>query len=205
MTMRFNLSTLIFIFLFGIIISTSYAAETNNFDWRMVPQKTIKMEVPKCWEKKVMPPKNSDDEQYGIIVFKDQCNNDNPPNILRIQVTNLSEDLSNADSLRHFIKKTGQLLLPRAVETKVTVNSFSSQDVKGFYYTLTDRAVKPGEYLYITQGGINLDNDLLLFFTFLYNKDDKVTMHDLISALKSIQLVELKSEKSSKEQNQNSE
>jgi hypothetical protein len=57
---------------------------------------------------------------------------------------------------------------PQAVEKKLTLKEITGTEGRGYYFTATDRAPKPGEYKYMAQGMLKLGN-LALAFTVLSN------------------------------------
>jgi hypothetical protein len=83
-------------------------------------------------------------------------------------------DYNSNTNVRKHIERDGQNLLPTAMESKLVIKEIAGQTGTGYYYTFTDRAPKPGEYEYMTQGGIGV-GDLLLSFTILsHEKEGKV-------------------------------
>ncbi len=70
----------------------------------------------------------------------------------------------------------------QAVENSITINEFENKLNKGYYYSATDKAPKPGEYKYMTQGMIRI-GELFVTFTILTN-DNSITIVD--DALKMI-------------------
>jgi len=184
-----KLKWIFILFFTAFITMTSYAAETVNFGWKLTLQKTLTIQIPSCWDKSIQPPEDADNNQYGEMVFTDQCESNPTGELVRISATNLSTSLAASSGLRNFVEAAGKLLLDRSVETKLSIQSLKGADVEGYYYTLTDKAPKSDEYLYITQGGINLKKDILLFFTYLHHENTPAEMKTFLSALESIKLV----------------
>jgi hypothetical protein len=56
----------------------------------------------------------------------------------------------------------------RSIETKLPVKEIHGTISRGYYFAATDRAPLPGEFKYLTQGIVHLDN-LNLAFTILTN------------------------------------
>lgn len=166
----------------------SYAANSVVFTWKIAPQKILSIQIPSCWGKNILPPEDSDDNQYGVLSFSNQCQKTSPVDLLKIGVNDLSPGLSKPNNLSEFVKKAGQVLLLQGKREQIILRSLQGQDIQGYYFTLSNRAVRPRDYRYITQGGINLKNQLLLFFTYLHNENDQGTMQTLVSALESVKL-----------------
>ncbi len=54
----------------------------------------------------------------------------------------------------------------------------------GYYFTLTDRAPKAGEFKYMTQGALRVGN-LMVVFTVLTNDGQSKTVDDALSMMQS--------------------
>ncbi len=78
--------------------------------------------------------------------------------------------------IRRIVEEQGRALLRSAVETSLTVKSLTGSGAQGFYYTLTDRATvgqppQPGNYPYLTRGGVSAGGLLLSFGIYTRNSD----------------------------------
>lgn len=90
-----------------------------------------------------------------------------------IQITPGGPQLSglgrgNPAEVRKRVEEAGHRLLSRAMEANLALRELVGDGVWGIYFSLTDKAPKPGEYRHLTQG-IALVGDLPLAFTILYN------------------------------------
>jgi hypothetical protein len=72
----------------------------------------------------------------------------------------------------------------RSTEGTLVIREVSNSGAKGFYYAATDRAPKPGEYQFLTQGMIPV-GDIALAFTVLSNDRDGATARAALDLLKS--------------------
>lgn len=81
------------------------------------------------------------------------------------------ENINEPTELKALINDIGRTLLPTAVEKDLNVLELQRGDSRGYYYILTDKAPKPGEYQYMAQGAIGI-GDLQLSFTLLLNAKD---------------------------------
>ncbi len=64
---------------------------------------------------------------------------------------------------------------PKAVEANLSVQELRGAVVQGLYFSATDKAPKPGEYRYITQGAM-LVKGMPAVFTILTNDDSKAAV-----------------------------
>jgi hypothetical protein len=77
-----------------------------------------------------------------------------------------------------------QRMLPGAVEDEVTLMPIKGGYGTGYYFLVTDRAPKPGEYPYAVQAGIGV-GDLRLSVTILCRSKDSVGIGETIKALET--------------------
>ncbi len=88
-------------------------------------------------------------------------------------------DFNSPENIKKMYKQMGDGLLPTAEETKLTLNELHGISGNGYYYSLTDKAPKPGEYKYMTQGGIGIGR-LLLAFTILTHTSDSILLNQCL-------------------------
>ncbi len=98
--------------------------------------------------------------------------------------------LSRADpaGIRRLVEETGHRLLARAIESDLELQGLAGDGVLGFYFSLTDKAPKPGEYRHLTQG-IALVGELPLAFTILYDDPAAGVRKEAIEMLSRARLV----------------
>ena len=78
-------------------------------------------------------------------------------------------------ALRKFMDTMVAEARPKAVESALAVQELSGAAVQGLYFSATDKAPKPGEYKYITQGAM-LVKGMPAVFTILTNDDSKAAV-----------------------------
>ena len=80
------------------------------------------------------------------------------------------QSFNKPENVKTLIDKDLSSMLPGAVETEVPVQQFKRADGIGYYFLVTDRAPKPGEYPYVVRAVVGVD-DLLLSVTILRHPD----------------------------------
>lgn len=85
--------------------------------------------------------------------------------------------------LRRMVESASQRALAQSVETSLPVQEFREGKVQGSYFSATDRAPKPGEFKYLTQGTA-LIQGLPVTFTILSNAETKEAVEGTLQALK---------------------
>ena len=73
------------------------------------------------------------------------------------------------ESLKATVTKSSEESLRQAIEKDVVLEELRGDETHGYYYSLTDRAPRPGEYKYLTQGSF-LTGELMTVFTILYRE-----------------------------------
>jgi hypothetical protein len=76
--------------------------------------------------------------------------------------------LSDENKLRSIVTAAARSALSQSVEMTIPVHDLTGPEAHGFYFFATDRAAKPGEWKYLTQGMINI-NGAPFAFTILTN------------------------------------
>lgn len=72
----------------------------------------------------------------------------------------------------------------QAVETQLSIKELSGTEGRGYYFTATDRAPKPGEYKHLAQGMLKL-RDVALAFTILTNDGQEEVVDEALKVLAS--------------------
>lgn len=85
--------------------------------------------------------------------------------VSRIPFKKRKTDLSEVKSM---VESTGRNFLSHAVETELVLHKFDRGKLKGYYFKITDKEDKPGEYKHMIQGAL-IGDHLSLVFTALFH------------------------------------
>ena len=91
------------------------------------------------------------------------------------------------EHLLKIVRESGQLAASQSAEQKLDVKEFGPGNWKGYYYRLTDKAPRPNEYRYMTQGAMS-EGTILFTFTFLTNSEKAFDQDQFLRLLSSAQL-----------------
>lgn len=92
------------------------------------------------------------------------------------------------DRLQANVARQGSGLLKNSEEEKLSLVDFKQgEQTSGYYYVLTDKEPKPGEYKYLHQGAFLIENGLI-YFTFLSNEKKSKEFKTILTLLNNIQL-----------------
>jgi hypothetical protein len=91
---------------------------------------------------------------------------------------------SDFTSLRRMVQSAANNALSQSVEKSLPLQDLRSASVEGSYFSATDRAPKPGEFKYMTQGAVAVQG-LPVSFTILSNGDPKLAVEPALQMLRS--------------------
>jgi len=106
--------------------------------------------------------------------------------ISRIPQKNEQEPVT-PERLLQIVRESGQMAASQSAEQKLEIKEFGPGNWKGYYYRLTDKAPRPNEYKYMTQGAMS-EGTVLFTFTFLNNSEKDLAQEQFLSLLSSSQL-----------------
>jgi hypothetical protein len=90
---------------------------------------------------------------------------------------------SDPETIREEVQHTAREAQSQAVESPIQVRELSGTSGKGYYFEATDRAPKPGEYKYMTQGILPV-GELVVTFTVLTNDGQRSVIDAALEALR---------------------
>ena len=141
----------------------------------------ITMQVPISWFDTIsQPPKGSP----PTITIKPLRGNSFVILITPIWPTNYAILSPSKDTIRQRVKHAAEKIKDYAEEIDINVLELKSASVFGYYFSATDKAPKPGEYKFMTQGMLGV-GELTVSFTILTNYGQEDVIQDALTMLKS--------------------
>ena len=140
----------------------------------------LELNVPTSWKDDI---RKTQKDMPPTIIFVPAKGND-----FKILITVLWEktgeqDFNSPGKIRALVEQDGQRILPKAVEPKLVVQQMRGVNNIGYFFSFTDKAPNPGEFLCLTRGGIGVGN-LLLNATILHRVKDSESVKDAFSMLR---------------------
>ena len=89
---------------------------------------------------------------------------------------------SSRESLRALVEAGANAAKSQAVEQSLPIQSFGTAEVQGHYFSATDRAPKPGEFKFMTQGAMSVSG-LPVAFTILSHASPKAAVEPTLRML----------------------
>jgi hypothetical protein len=89
------------------------------------------------------------------------------------------------DEIRSRVERNAQVAKSQAVESELPLKEIQGRSGSGFYFSAADRAPKPGEYKFLTQG-IILVGQLSVPFTILTNEGQELIVKQALNLIKGL-------------------
>ena len=104
--------------------------------------------------------------------------------VFRVTVTPLPKQVlrtgfDRPENIRELVLNEGTEFLPRAMESNVAVEELKAGGVVGYYFALTDRAPKPGEFKCMIEGARGFPQMLLMFTILTHDRRSEVSTEAL--------------------------
>ena len=160
----------------------AYADNANVEKKFALPERGfLQMSVPPNWDDQIRQPPQA---LPPTIAFR--ARQGKPFEVLVTPIWRARPDIpvSTKDTIRQRVERAADDVKSQAVEKSIRLVEFSGSSGPGFYFSATDRAPKPGEYKFVTQGMLKV-SDLVVTFTILTNDGQEQVMRDALSMLKS--------------------
>ena len=88
-------------------------------------------------------------------------------------------DFGTARGIKNLVEGAAMEVASQAVEKNIIVKELSGSNI-GYYFSATDKAPKPGEYKYMSQGAVGI-NEIMATFTILTNSPEAEVVDQAIT------------------------
>lgn len=156
----------------GNVVIRSYALQTHG---------TFELKVPESWKDSVSQPSS---ELPPTIRLSPKIGAHFQ--VLVTPIWRAGADIKPAtlDELRATVRQAADIAVLQSVEELIEVKEIKGPSNTGYYFSATDKAPNPGEFKYLNQGVIAV-NDLLVSFTILTNDRQDSIVQEALSMLLS--------------------
>jgi hypothetical protein len=96
-------------------------------------------------------------------------------------------NFNDPKELKANVYRLGKGMLSGSVESTIILKEIAGIRTKGYYYTITDKNPKPGDWKYMSQGSVSV-KDLQLAFTILSHKKSSSDIDAVIKMLKEAEV-----------------
>ncbi len=165
-----------------LLLAASFVAaeETTTRNYLLPGHGSIQLQVPKSWREELrQPPGNLP----PTIVFSPISGA--TFKVLLTPLFSIREGIvmPEAPELKANVNRAAADVKSQAVEKTIPVKELTGPSAIGYYFSATDRAPKPGEYKYMTQGMLRV-GELAPTFTILTNDGAENVVAESLSMLK---------------------
>jgi len=146
----------------------------------------IELNSPASWKAKVHNPQQN---MPAIIIFNPATGTDFQVTLMVSSGKKEESGFNSPEKVKNLLEKEGQQLLPRIVETKIILKEIKGMDHTGYYFSVTDKNVDPGEYRYMTRAVIGV-GDLLLQVSVLHRVKESGAVKETFSMLRQAKQIQ---------------
>ncbi len=140
----------------------------------------LELNVPASWKTKIHKPQEN---MPPTMIFIPATGNDFQVTMIVLWGKKEEPDFNRSETVKTFLEKEGQKLLPRIVETKIALQEIKGVNHTGHYFSVTDKNPEPGEYRYMTRVAIGVGN-LLLDTTIIHRVKGSGAVNEALSMLR---------------------
>lgn len=166
---------------FAMVLASPFsrAEEAAVRSYPLSEHGTFQVKVPESWKDSVAQP---DGGLPPTITFTPKAGA--PFKILVTPLWSAQPDAKRptADEIRVKIQRAADEMAEQAVEKTIEVKPLKGPTNIGYYFAATDRAPKPGEFKFLNQGVVLVEN-LLITFTILTNDGQDAVVTAALSML----------------------
>jgi hypothetical protein len=107
----------------------------------------------------------------------------NPFQVLITPIWGPNKDVLKDVAIKELVQKSVERVKPQSVEKTIQLVELRGPSSKGYYFFSTDKAPKPEEYKYMTQGALVV-GDLIVSFTILTNGNHEEVAKEALTILR---------------------
>jgi hypothetical protein len=135
------------------------------------------IDVPRSWVQYV---KQASDGAPPTIVLRPRLGDEFQLLLTPLWNTNGAKGFNSAENVREFVTFSAKQLASNSVEKNLVVETIPREKGNAFYFFATDRAPKKGEYPYLIQGAIGMD-DLVVSVSLLFRNKEAEAMDAVLN------------------------
>lgn len=158
----------------------SYAEDSSSREFRLPQRGALQLDVPRSWKEEIRQPPQ---DLPPTIVFHPSSGNGFQVLITPIWAVRPGMVMPEREEIRGSVAKAAEDAKAQAVERHIPVVEIRGESGIGYYFSATDRSPKPGEFKYLTQGMVRID-ELAAAFTILTNDGADEVVPDALRMLR---------------------
>lgn len=175
------------VFLSGFVKTVSFqqkstaAAKTQRKERRypLPDHGFFQIQVPSSWKDELQQPS---DRLPPTIVLKPATGN-----LFTMLMTPIwpakKETPPTTEKIRELVQKSAEKARPQSIEQVINLVEFKGTSARGYYFSATDKAPKPGEYKFLIQGILAV-GELMVTFTILTNDNQGNVAREALNVIR---------------------
>lgn len=165
---------------FLLVAWVADAEERETRSYPLPDHGSIQLKVPKSWQDKVSQPPN---RLPPTIVFIPKSGTSFQILLTPIWAARPGIVMPGPTEIKQNVERAADKAKSQSVEKDLPIKELKGGSIVGYYFSATDRAPKPGEFKYLTQGMLRL-GEFVLTFTVLTNDGAEGVIRDALVMLK---------------------
>lgn len=158
-----------------------FAEEANIRRYELRGGNSIELKIPPSWKSEL---KDGPQLPYATITLQPRTGTSFDILISPIVFRGNDASSLSAKDIRRRVQAGIDVIRDRAVEKEVEVKELNGATGPSYYYTVTDRAPKSGEYKYMTSGMVRV-GDLAVSFTVLTNDGQQKVVDEALVMMRN--------------------
>jgi hypothetical protein len=154
-------------------VSLAIAADGETKRYALPDNTSLELSIPAGWQDDV---KQGESGTPPTIAFTPRAGPPFQAFVTPIWRPRPEVPVASAEQIRQSVQRAAEQVQPRAAESSLPVDELSGAKGPGYYFSATDKAPKPEEFKYLTQGML-LVGELAVTFSILTN-DGQEKMRD---------------------------
>lgn len=149
---------------------------------------SLRFDVPNTWNREF---RQSQKKETETLIFTPKSGNSFKLMIDPLVKEGHTINFKNQEIAKRQVEQLGNQMLPHAIEKQLDIGEVKGNYSTGYYFSLTDRAPKSGEWECLTQGRIGV-GVYLLHFTIFTHSFEAIEINESLEALGTAQYFERK-------------
>jgi hypothetical protein len=167
--------------LFCVAVTQVRAADTDDRRYALADHGSLQLTVPTVWKEEI---EQDRDRLLPTIAFAQKAGAPFGVVLTPIWPTEKGAPSPDRRALRRLVEGAAEEVKSLTVEETIEVIELEGASGVGYYFSVTDRAPKPGNYKHMTQGILPVGS-LMVPFTIYTNDGQQDIVADALTMLKS--------------------
>lgn len=164
-----------------LAVDTAGAEDATARTYPLPKQGSFELKVPVSWKDTLRQPPN---DLPPTLTFSPNSGAAFQVLITPIWKVNQDMQMPGPEEMKSSVERAADGASQQAVEKTIPIRELKGSSGKGYYFSATDKAPKPDEFKYLTQGMLGV-GDLAVTFTILTNDGQDAVVKEALSMLSS--------------------